>query len=848
MRNIADSPIELQVYPGDVVPETSTSYGAGLQHCTALNQCSFETQARDVESNNAYTNGHEDWETHMNGVNGWAGLADSSQRINDYIYPGVTNVVISTGPNDWSIVGTGSIMYESTDLQLNTKTAVPVARGDTLLIGTQKVVVDDEGILSDLNVPLKSMYLGKDLVDQTIYKIVECETGKYTSTYTPKVKGTYEINVMQRKKSEKQTVKILADSRLGGSFKISVDTFGTTDTTGPLSLPTTEASIKAALESLVNVGMKVNVIETNKTDNEIIFDVEFDLEQDIPPLRLDVTDTVGDELVTSVIQIEDGAPATNIRNSPWFIYVAPDIAVPAYTTAFGQGLIQSVTHKVANFTVQAKDGYGNNRDTNQTLETFLMLAYKPTTSASVDGWISPSEMGEGLYDAYYTAYESGQYNVIVMMATKLEVQNISTSWTYGSQTMGTFWISTTACTSQKNCNRTRNLNWNAPASEVENALMQLPIGTVKVIAKETTDKLNRAWELYFETACDVVDLFVHSDTGMPISIGVPQQGECEHIKTSASQLPFPWNGHLLVEEKQRVQLEFQDLTGEFSISYRQHTMYGFTPSSSAVELRNAFRELAVVGDVDIDITDSSNTKISFDITFKPSAGYSRDYLETFGDLDKVMVSATNNSVLVVNSVTELQKGRSPFAAYVTAEDVSAEHSTAIDFNGVAGYDGLHKGIYESVTRFYIESRDESSNRVLNSYPRVERQILELTCPSGDMFKDTASFTMSYLDGEPIVVAGLSSVAHLELQLQDIAHMSGSTVMTNSARLLVTEYKLRVNKGETVVYLDKFSNSSQCDQLINFIPSDWSRIKDEHGPIYAVTRVEKEKCAIHIDGP
>ena len=58
-RHVADSPIEVMVYPGATDAATTTAEGDGLVGCTALVECAFVVQATDSANNHRYNDGDD---------------------------------------------------------------------------------------------------------------------------------------------------------------------------------------------------------------------------------------------------------------------------------------------------------------------------------------------------------------------------------------------------------------------------------------------------------------------------------------------------------------------------------------------------------------------------------------------------------------------------------------------------------------------------------------------------------------------------------------------------------------------------------------------------------------------
>lgn len=67
-RQINNSPLTVQLYPGMVNASASIAAGAGLADCTSLDTCSFVVQAVDSSGNNVFNSGAENWNITISGI------------------------------------------------------------------------------------------------------------------------------------------------------------------------------------------------------------------------------------------------------------------------------------------------------------------------------------------------------------------------------------------------------------------------------------------------------------------------------------------------------------------------------------------------------------------------------------------------------------------------------------------------------------------------------------------------------------------------------------------------------------------------------------------------------------
>ena len=119
--------------------------------------------------------------------------------------------------------------------------------------------------ISHTVLPLSRPYLGASLTRFTVYKLLNCTTGKYAVTYTPKIRGTYLIHVQTLSINEIQRVQFYTSGSgtLTGNYTLSIATTDATTglavqgTTRALQLgssPATVVQITAALNALTNLG------------------------------------------------------------------------------------------------------------------------------------------------------------------------------------------------------------------------------------------------------------------------------------------------------------------------------------------------------------------------------------------------------------------------------------------------------------------------------------------------------------------------------------------------------------------------------------------------------------------
>lgn len=441
-REIINSPITVEVYPGDVDHITSTASGMNLADCVALESCSFVIQSKDSSGNNIYNNGAVNWNVSIVGVADWAGYDNTISRINDVNQTKVQDVTVSVVPvtNSWVSIGFASVINGGSVITVLGDVTTRIAREDTILVVTETMMVSNTATYNfagiSTTVPLRRPYLGKSNSNFEVFKLSNCSTGKYTVTYTPKVRGYYNINILTQNVNEVQKVEFLTSGGLSGNYTLTVtsvvDGQLIAQTSTVLQLGSTSSSalqIETALK-LTLLGTVAVSISQSDTIN-CIFTVTFmglNRNANLPLLTVNSMDVNGNDLAILVTEITAGSAAQNIVNSPFTLAVAPAVANAGFTTAFGPGLTFGETGILGNFKVQSKDAYGNNRLGTQVPEVYRVHAYLPqsdrdltassvegqVTYASVDrpvGWVDKSGSScavyAGLYDARRGECSSG---------------------------------------------------------------------------------------------------------------------------------------------------------------------------------------------------------------------------------------------------------------------------------------------------------------------------------------------------------------------------------------------------------------------------------------------------------
>jgi hypothetical protein len=409
----------------------------------------------------------------------------------------------------------------------------------------------------------------------------------------------------------------------------------------------------------------------------------------------------------------------------------------------------------------------------------------------------------GKYDVEFVPKLSGMYTLDVLLATQLEVQNISTSFSSFSSRAGYFTVSVGDCIVGRPCPTSRSISWDANGFALEEALRDLSIGDFSVDYLQTTDGKNFAWVVTFLTACDVPQLVVSSST-LPVSIRTVHQGACSMVGATNSSLTYPYANEELVEEVQLISLSCLLSNCQFQFSFRGYSTRELNFNASSLEIKAALESLKTIGSVDVDVTHVPLTHIAtIVVSFRPTRGSTLAHLENYGPLPQIEIASN----MINSTVTTVRPGFVPFRASVEALQVDAEMTTAVqDFN-VAGKDGLHTGIYLDTTSFIIEQRDAYSNRVFEG-PVAEVQIIEtFTNPniSHATLDLKGSFTLVYNDFA-VEVGAQAGIMEMKAALESLPNIGSVGVTTNSVKIS-SSLTAGVVYGSPIITIDNGNPSS-----------------------------------------
>jgi hypothetical protein len=556
-REIMNSPVTVEIYPGFWDDTTSSATGAGLNDCVSMSTCEFTIHARDTYGNRIFNWGGDNFNVTIRGINDWAGYDRDHSRRNDINISSVAHVpqpvVVPLG---WKLLGQGSINFGDTVMKTFSDFRNLVARGDTVRVVTQTMMVDiDESQeFTNASIPLARPFLGDNTANVSVYKIENCTAGTYKVTYWPEIRGMYDLSIEIPATPEVQMVEFFAEGGLGGNFTMrmsaNVDNRLMSNTTEAIDIQTTtESSIETYLENLMIITDGITIQIINQTEFNFRFLVTFaGMNADLPLLELDTINTYGNNFGTKVSQIQAGTPHRGIIDSPFKLTVAPNVTDAGFSTAFGQGLFYGVTGEVSKFTIQTKDRWGNNRLHNQSREIFKVHAFIPdrsydAISTAVEGTIVyDNSAAGGTYDVEFTPVIQGEYVVNIMLAEQLEVQNLTTKFSNMGDRKGYFTLSYGKCGLTNPCPRTKRLAWDSDANDVKLALEELAgVGKLNVEYTQTTDLKDAAWAITFLTACDMEEIAIYEQT-MPantIAIDTVHEGTCSYISTEQPGVSYP---------------------------------------------------------------------------------------------------------------------------------------------------------------------------------------------------------------------------------------------------------------------------------------------------------------------
>ena len=810
------SPFSVHVAPGDI-DTSSTATGDGLTSCVAMEECSFVIQTRDINQNKRFNDGSDPgFEIDIIGTGGWAGEG----RINGVLSSDPVVVSkITVASIDWQSIGEALATHLSTRLSTSSSFVGVVSRGDKIVVDGLLYTVSSSGIFDSASIPLQSPYLGPTKLVSVFKASKSCASGTHAVKYTPMIRGSYQIDVKLPKVAEIQrvTTSALTHSSLSGAFTLTFlgDMTAAPLVSGSIDYDATAEELKIALESIETVGsIAASLHDCDNPGISCSWEITFmSLEGDVSLLRPNKVHLGG----VSDIRVEsvtEGRRSKSITGFPRTINVSPGLTSPSHTVAFGRGVTSATAGQKSVFVIQPKDSSGNDRLTEQKQDLFAVYIYpeqgKEDGSFPVSKGTIHREGNDGIYTVEYTPESSGFHTIAVVQATSTKTQVITTSYISKARG-GTFSI-------QLGVLSTPPISWDADSDTWKIALDSSMGGLSRFsVQKQTHGLLNFKYTVSFDTLVGDVPNFSVDTSNL---LGNANEWDV----TSLTEGQF---SHIAVKdpkyEIQSINMKILDqasLTGAtFALQFMGLVTDSIPWDADETEMALRLKMLSTVGDiiVSLDADDNAYDRI-WRITFNPYAGSSPNSLINFGNLAPFEVPHVDASISI--TVETEQDGTSPFRVYVTPAEPAPEKTTVYDHKGVRHFEGLSTGVYKSDSHFFIQSRDEFSNEIIDG-PLNEVQIIETSSSSqiGGLFEVS-------IFGKKLRVDASAFTNELEKSLRSVPGVGSLSVSSNSAKDLVPGKTASVTKGLNTVV--------PSHQLTEFVVGDWIRIgHQDEGLLFSI---------------
>ena len=193
-ENLHPSPFSINVLPG-AIDVSSMASGDGLNSCVATNKCSFEIQTKDSFGNNRFNDGKDPpFQISILGIEGWA----YEGRVNDETktLTGPVSVAAAVSSQGWLYLDSVTAEHGLSIVTTRKNLLNNINRGDTIVLEGHRYTVAMTGKFDAFSVPLDGPYLGLSSEFISLFKIDSgCLTGRHTATYTPLIRGKYEVDV-----------------------------------------------------------------------------------------------------------------------------------------------------------------------------------------------------------------------------------------------------------------------------------------------------------------------------------------------------------------------------------------------------------------------------------------------------------------------------------------------------------------------------------------------------------------------------------------------------------------------------------------------------------------------------
>ena len=720
-------------------------------------------------------------------------------------------------------------------------------------------------------------------------------TGTYLVTYTPYIRGDYQLDIKVPATTEVQriTTSVNDDSTLGGNFTLSFtarDSSGTmvTETTDPLTYDSKPTDIQDELIKFTTIyEVEVNRTSCSSPETTCTWYVTFVGTHSTGNLHLlgaDTSDLTGNNVIMTVADEVEGVAAKQTTSAPYITVVDPNDTNAPWTTAFGRGLVAGTAGEVASFTIQSKDSWGNDRRESQPRDMYRVFAFvnyeTPEDHTGVEGTVE--YIGDGAYKVDYVPTTYGLHTVAVMKSEKLEIQvlNLTFADLTTARKGGTF-------TLLLNDEETDPMAWDVSAERMKIALEDLEgISTVDVsrfgqsASSITSDPLRPSdaymksyiYSVTFSDFVGDVELLELNTTLLPMGSGLIttfQQGKMSHIKAVvprghqggvSSNLTNgtwkvasrgPWVNTQLIHEVQVVRLWHRGTINPettFKLMFNGHITRALNSTASAIEVEDALQELAGVGSVFVERRDNEiNKGFEWQVEFRPSTGSSLSHLMNYGNLPTMVPlwNTTGNNFNMKVYAGGASGAMGGFGGIspggFSYNDGLSPFVADIKYTDVSPAHSTpvdqphvtdYNGLSTGVFEFQTSFTIEARDKFSN---RVEEGPLKEVQIIQTKFNSTpaGTFTVSY-KGSSASLAAKAGPADLEAALESLPDIGAVTVTTQGVKQQVKQNNKPWTAELTQGSEFIFPTASVASV---YDIGDWIRLGNADGPVFTVVAVE-----------
>jgi len=521
-----------------------------------------------------------------------------------------------------------------------------------------------------------------------------------------------------------------------------------------------------------------------------------------------------------IVDVKIGA--SSITGFPFHLDVFPGDAAPLWFVAFGRGLKHAQAGEIASFTIQARDGYGNNRLSSEEKDLLTVLVY-PEEYNGEKGYdfsqytirAKVLSLGDGKYDVEYTPKASGYYTVAVVKTLVPAIQVIETQYSSLNRG-GSFTLS--FCGAE-----TTPFQWDATSETIKRGLERLK-GIAKVsVARALVGSFN------FQYSFTFMDILVVPELQVDVSKLIGNSGAWKSFTSSASfahinalendqqSIPhLPFRHGIIKPDIQKITISYRNIELEsslFTLSFLGYETRKIHYRATGLELESALKTLPTAGFLQVRLGSESATEIEWIVTFAPNMGSDIKNLRNFGKLPLIEAAFCDPGLAVF--AEKIADGRSPFRVYVDPSKPIAANSTV---EGIPSFT-----VFKSTSNLFIQARDEFSNRITRG-PRSEIQIIETSSQSslGGFFSITYG-------GNTVQIPYNAGLDYVKDALESLPGIGVVSVTSNGAKDLIDGYTFTVFHG-----LDTIVPSAKIDFLS---VGDWVRLADsQNGPIFSIKAI------------